>query len=485
MNARLAIGLGATAALVLLVALLSREPTPSSSAATPAASAEERQVRPAPAVEQPEEAPVVEPQVQPPSEPQLASPAPSVAAPRSAEPLEPEVAERLPEGWTPPPEEFGSVTVFVISRKDRKPFEGVLVWSEPVGELGRYEMPEPLYSDAEGKVTFERVPAGRMRVCTLPVGSTPLINVRHGENSVATVWIGTVLRAVEGVVLTQRGEPAKGAEIWKAVLGPTGDIPRPLARTDESGQFRIWLGNPDGRLLCARRGDELPSNLVKVPRDPIGTTERVEFVLGPIGQKLEVRVFESAGKPIENAEVWVSCSSLLDLAQWKNFYGELGNFGNFWRSTSDAQGVATLGGVPRGVLYLAASADGFATEFVRLRLPHPEDPLERDEFELEAITVTDGRFDLTLSRGVVLEGRVLLPDGRPAVRAAVRHGHENRPGSVTKHTDKDGYFRLHGAPTGACGVWARLGDYATGAVLPPVADGTTRWWAPVLQYDGR
>jgi len=484
MKARLVVGLSATAALVLLVALLAREPAPSSSAATPAASAAERQVRPAPAVEQPDEALVVAPQVEPPSEPQVASPTPPVAAPRSVELLEPEVVERLPEGWTPPPEEFCSVTVFVTSRKDRKPFEGVLVWSEPVGEVSRYEMPEPLYSDAEGKVTFERVPAGRILVCTVPAGSTPLINVRHGENSVATVSIGTVLRAVEGVVLTQRGEPAKGAEIWKAVLAPTHDIPRPLARTDESGQFRIWLSNPDGRLLCARRGDELPSNLVKVPRDPIGIAERVELVLGPIGQKLEVRVFESAGKPIENAKVWVSCGGSLDLEQWRKFSGELG-WQHFWRSITDAKGVTTLEGLPRAELFLFASADGFVTEIVRLRLPHPEDPPERSEFELEPITVTDGRFELTLSRGVVLEGRVLLPDGRPAVRAAVRRGHENRPGSVTTHTDKQGYFRLHGVPTGPCDVWARLGDYATGAVLPPVADGTTRWWAPVLQYDGR
>lgn len=485
MNARLAIGLGATAALVLLVALLSREPTPSSSAATPAANAAESQVRPAPAVEQPKEALVVEPLVQPPSEPQLASPAPSVAAPRSAEPLEPEVAERLPEGWTPPPKQLGSVTVFVSSGVDGKPFEGALVWPESVGEVGRYEMPEPIHSDAYGNVTFERVPIGPVRVCTRPPGSQVLVHVTHAENSTARVSIGPQLRAIDGVVLTQRGDPAEGAEIWNVVLASTQDVPYPLARTDASGQFRIWLTDGSVRFRCARRGSELPSKIVGIPPNATGSAERVDFVLGPQGETLNVRVRGLNGKPIASANIWVSCNASPDLSQWREFSGSLGNTGNFWRSITDAQGVATLEGLPRGVLALIASVDGYVSESVQVRLPHPEDPPELAKFDNESIFVTNGRLDVTLRRGVVLEGRVLLPDGRPAVRAAVRYGSANRPGSVTTHTDDGGYYRLHGVPARFCHAWARLDDYAAQTKLPAVADGVTRWWSPVLYYSPR
>jgi hypothetical protein len=391
----------------------------------------------------------------------------------------------LPEGWTPPPEEFGSVTVFVTSTPGRKPVEGVLVWLETDFEVGLYEMPEPGYSDAEGKVTFERTPVGVVRAWTAPVGTTPEIPVKLGELSTATVSLSS-LRAVEGVVLTHSGQPAEGAEVWRIGLSVDHDVPRPIARSDASGHFKFWINGHGQPTLCARRGDELPSNQVTVPTNSPGTTERVEFVLGPKGQTLNVRVEGPMGEPVGNASVRVRCGASFDL--WQTFATEPQRrfpSVDLWRSTTDQHGIATIDGVPRGVLGLVVVADGYDTHWVRVRLPHPEDPPELSSQDREATIVTDGRVDLTLGRGVALEGQVFLPDGSPAARAAVRCGNANMPGSVTTYTDKNGYFRLHGVPTRSCGVEARLGDYATGAVLPGVPDGTTRWWSPVLQYDGR
>jgi hypothetical protein len=480
MKARLAIGLGVVAALVLLVALLSREPARLDDAATPVSSAEEQQVRPAAAVEQPEEALVVEPQAQPLSEPQLATPAPSVAAPRSVEPLEPEVVERLPEGWTPPPEEFGSVTVFVTSTPGRKPVEGVLVWLETDFEVGLYEMPEPGYSDAEGKVTFERTPVGLVRAWTAPVGTTPEILVELGELSTATVSLSS-LRTVEGVVLTHSGQPAEGADVWRLGLG----VLRPVARSDASGRFKFWMNDRDAVGLCARRGGELPSNIVGVPANSAGTTERVEFVLGANGQTLNVRVAGPMGERIRHASVWLSCGASPDLWQSLNTHPQATSFGNLWCSTTDQNGLATFEGLPRSYLNVVAVAGGYDTKRVQFRLPHPKDVASPFDAFLQELVVKDGQLDLTLSRSVALEGQVFLPDGSPAARAAVRCGNANMPGSVTTYTDKNGYFRLHGVPTRSCGVEARLGDYTTHADLPAVAEGTTRWWAPVLYYSPR
>jgi hypothetical protein len=484
-NAWLVVGLSATAALVLLVALLAREPAPSSSAATPAASAAERQVRPAPAVEQPDEALVVESQVEPDDDADAASAEASDMTPRNDEPLEHDARERLPEGWTPPPKQLGSVTVFVTSGFDGHAFEGALVWTESFGEVGRYEMPEPIHSDAYGNVVFENVPAGPVHICTRPPGSKVLVHVTHGQNSAAKVTIGPQLRAIDGSVLTADGDPAEGAEIWNAVLDYTGDVPYPLARTDRSGQFRIWLTDNSVRFMCARRGAELPSHIVGIPQNATGSEERVEFVLGSVGETLQVHVRGLNGKAIENAGVWVSCSASPDLAQWRDFSSSRGGAGNFWRSKTDALGFATFEGLPRGVVSVTAAADGYVSESVQVRLPHPDDPPELSALDKTSIFVANRRLELVLGRGGVLEGRVLLQDGLPAVSAAVRYGSQHRPGSATTHTDSNGYFRLHAVPTRFCHVWARLGDYASQTGLPAVPDGVTRWWAPVLTYSPR
>jgi hypothetical protein len=484
MKARLAVGLGVVAALVLLVALLLREETPRGAEATPVASATEQQLPPSAVVERPEEALVVEQEAQPPSEPQLASPPPSDATPRDVDPLERDAEERLPEGWTPPPEEFGSVTVLVTSTPGRKPVEGVLVWLETDFEVGLYEMPEPGYSDAEGKVTFERTPVGLVRAWTAPVGTTPEIPVKLGELSTATVSLSS-LRTVEGVVLTHSGQPAEGAEVWRIGLSVDHDVPRPIARSDASGHFKFWMNARDAVGLCARRGDELPSNVVGVPGNSPGTTERAEFVLGPNGKTLKVRVAGPRGEQIGNASVWISCGASRDLWQSLDTGARTSSFANLWCSTTDQNGIATVEGLPRACLDLVAVADGYDTKRVTIRLPHPEDPVTPFEVFRQELVVKDGQFDLALKRGVALEGQVFLPDGSPAVRAAVRHGEMNMPGSVTTYTDKDGYFRLHGVSAQACQVQAVLGEHRAQIYLPTVAEGTTRWWSPVLYYSPR
>jgi hypothetical protein len=485
MKARLAVGLGVVAALVLLVALLSREPTARSSAATPAASAADRQVRPAPPVEQPEEALVVETQAQPPSEPQLASPPPSDATPRDVDPLERDAGERLPEGWTPPPEEFGSVTVFVTSGPDDRPVDDVLVWLESDGEIARRETCDPLYSDAAGMVTFERVPTGKVTVWTHPSSSQASVEVRQGERSTAIVLIGEWLRAIEGVVLESGGRPAEGAEVCDVTMWTP--LVRPRAHTNASGEFRLWVSGTWPERLFAVRGDSLPSDIVSIPPNPVGRTERVTFVLGPSGQRLSVLVVAPNGRPIENARVLLStsCGTSPDLQQWPGSEARSFPCRVAWSARSDSRGIASFESLPRDGLQLDVAAEGYVVAHCSVRVPGLEAAELSLESDLEAIAVKGRLFETVLVHGAPLEGRVLLPDGRPAQRAVVSHQGIGHNFFVSTRTDNHGYFRLHGVPSSACEVYARLDDYVARAKLPTVAEGTTRWWAPVLQYDGR
>jgi hypothetical protein len=392
----------------------------------------------------------------------------------------------LPEGWKPPHEEFGSLAVTVTSSPERTPLEGVRVWLEADREYGSWEMPEPLYTDADGRVMFERVSAGLVRVWSRPGGTTPLVRVPYGESASVEVRVGKWLRSVEGAVRTLDGEPASGAEIWDVRLRAAHDVPRPLTRTDESGKFRLWLTSGGDTYLCARRGDALPSNIARVPPNASGATEHVEFVLGPKGQRLEVLVTGPKREPIADASLSLRLTFELspDLPQWRVFDG-FGNSNALWRSQTDSTGLATFEGLPRGALLLNAAAHGHVADLIVIRLPHPEGPHPTSFADFEVITVTNERFELTLLPGVTLEGRVLLADGLPAAGAIVRHRHGNDFGSVTTRADENGYFRLHGVPSSACTVHSRLGDFAAEEKLPAVAPDSTRWWAPVLRYDPR
>lgn len=484
MRARLTIGLGlAAVAALLLYLLLRNDAPPPEPAAAPEADAPAIEIERTPVAESPHVAAPVGPEVVEPASPPAKQPAPPRPAPAALAQQADVALERLPEDWTPPRDEFGSVTVIVTSRPDRKPLEGVLVWLESDLEYGLYELPEPLCSDLQGRVTFARVPAGDVRVWSRPRGTTPLVAVKDGEASSVALSVGGWLRAVEGVVLTSNGQPASGAEIWRPVLDPAHDLPGPLARTKDSGEFRFWLTNGADTLLCARRGDALPSNIVCVLPNATGATERVELFLGPIGQQLEVRVVGPQGNSIAKARVWAHLHSdfSLDLPQWSAFRS-YSLTSSLWRSQTDSLGHATLEGLPRGLLYVGAAADGYVSEEFAIRLPHPELPVQPS---IHTITVANGRCTLTLLPGATLEGRVRMPDGGPAARAAVRAGQENQISSVTTRTDESGYYRLHNVSTRSRRVYARLGDYGAVADLPPAAADATRWWAPVLLLDTR
>ena len=182
-------------------------------------------------------------------------------------------------------------------------FRGRAVRDARAGILGRRR---------KGDVRARTV--GLVRAWTWPSGSASQVRVERGELATATVALDS-LRSVEGVVLTHGGQPAEGADVWRLGLAVSHDVPRPIARSDTSGRFKFWINSHGQPTLCARRGDELPSNQVTVPTNSPGTTERVEFVLGPKGQTLTVRIEGPMGEPVGNASVWVRCGASFDLCR--------------------------------------------------------------------------------------------------------------------------------------------------------------------------
>ncbi len=486
MRARLAIGLGLAAVAALLLYLLLRDDAPPSEpAAAPEADAPAIEFERTPVVESPHDAAPVEPEVAEPASPPVKQPAPPRPAPAALAQQAEVALERLPEDWTPPREEFGIVAVTVRSRPDRKPLEGVLVWLETEGEYGPWEMPEPRYTEFNGQATFERVPVGPARVWTEPRGGVPRVQVESDEISSVAVNLARQ-RSVEGFVRADDGSPASGAEIWDRVLAGAHFVERPLARTNDSGEFRLWINDNQDLYLCARGGDALPSNIVHVPSGLEGTTERVELVLGPKGQQLDVFVTGPNEERLEDATVSIRLShdASPDLPQWAAF-SSIGSAPALWSSKSDASGVAKFDGLPRGRLTIEASAAGYVASHFEIRLPHPESPPEAPRDFWQVVTVADARVKVTLLPGVRLEGRAYLPNGLAAAGAVIRYRHLRRFGATTARADEHGYFRLDGVPTTSCTVYARVDEYRAEEQLPAVAPDATRWWAPVLRYDGR
>lgn len=486
MRARLAIGLGLAAVAAFLLYLLLRDDAPPSEpAAAPQAEIVASEVERTPVVESPASLPLDEPDVVEPASPPAAPLTPPRQAPHAPDPQADAAVERLPEGWTPPSEEFGIVAVTVRSTPERERLEGVLVWLETEGEYGPWGMPEPRYTESNGQATFERVPVGPAVVWTVPRGGVPRVQVESEAINSVVVHVER-RRAVEGFVRTAGGSPASGAEIWDRVLAGAHFVERPLARTNDSGEFRLWVNDNQDLYLCARSGDALPSNIVHVQSGLEGTTERVELALGPKGQQLDVFVTGPKDEPIADATVSIRLvySPSPDLPQWAEFTGR-GSAPALWSSKSDATGVAKFEGLPRGGLTIEASAEGFVASHFEIRIPHPQSPPAAPKSFWQVITVTDARLKITLLPGVRLEGRAYLQSGLAAADAVVRYRHQGKFSAVTARADENGYFRLDGVPTTTCTAYARVGDHQAEAQLPAVAPGTTRWWAPVLRYDGR
>ncbi|NIM62460.1 MAG: hypothetical protein GTO30_12680, partial [Acidobacteria bacterium] len=166
-------------------------------------------------------------------------------------------------------------------------------------------------------------------------------------------------------------------------------------------------------------------------------TEPLEFRLQP-SSRISGTVLDPAGEPIAGAQV--------DMTRMRGVEagGMAVQIATREDTVSDADGRFAFLEQEPGKVSLTAVASGFQeAKLADLAVPKGED--------LEGV-------EIRLEQGAIVQGRVLTPDGRPAIGASVgkvRGGPGFGPGTRgSAPVDGDGYYRLEGLAPGELSIEA-------------------------------
>ena len=257
------------------------------------------------------------------------------------------------------------------------------------------------------------------------------------------------------VRVTAGPEPLAGAEVvlYAAPSSPGASWARAAeGRTDAAGAVR--LPARPGTYLAAARAPGLAPGRTEVIHAAGEDRTRADVVLEPPAS-LQIRVSGQGDGPIAGARALLVPLS----SRWPGFAPPSAPPEETAEGRTDASGALLLTGLAPGFFALALDAPGHHPVLLP-RLAVPADVVAVAMEPLGAV-----------------EGTVLLPDGRPAVGAALRAASADHGATVT--ADREGGFRLS-APAGRYVLLATLGERGGVAEAPiAVAAGATTRASPI------
>ena len=288
------------------------------------------------------------------------------------------------------------VTVLHAGRNETASEVGVLLRPRP--------QPSPSWksylvrTDDAGEAHFERLSPGEYTIGfdrAYPRGRWLRVEVPAGELTELRVRLPAGIR-VEGEVVDRDGRPVPDAEILVSRDEFDGYSAAPMTTSDADGRFE-FKGAEAGRYISARKDGYAPSRQVGLSAD-VGETSKIRLVLPRPGGSVSGQVVDVDGHAIRNARVWVG-----DL--------KLNHGGYDLRAApvivrTDDEGLYTATGVGVGTVPIAARAPGYAPT--------------KDQLIVERGRETV--FDITLERGVTIEGKVRTSDGDAVSGANVSVG---------------------------------------------------------------
>lgn len=341
---------------------------------------------------------------------------------------------------------LGEASVVVSPSLTRQGIGGI----EMVSGAGRPEGFEAV-TDREGRFAVAGLPAGRFDLVASRSGfakhKMPGIEIEEGSGPVE---IGEIVlqpgERLEGMTLDRDGRPLEGVEVRVTEAGPmmmffTGPGPlqsEPDAVSDPGGWFAVDDLSAGTRYTLALRRTGFTEKSVsglELPR-----VEPVEVVLDPASDVSGV-VLDAGGEPVPGAQVNLERERTIEMG------GSVMVAMMLQGATSDAEGRFLFEDQEPGRISLGAVASGFQEA-------------KLDDLEIPAGADLEG-VELTLPAGAIVEGRVLAPDGRPAIGATVRPVTE-MPELVRiggSGTDGNGYYRLEGLEPGPLSVEATHDEY--------------------------
>ena len=307
-------------------------------------------------------------------------------------------------------------------------------------------------TDADGVFALADLKPGRYDVTAKRRGfATKTVPGLEIAAAAAPVDLGTITlepaARIEGTVTAPGGAPVEGVEVRALPGGPFPVLPgmRPPGDPDATTGSDGWFAIEDKRagekvdLMFWRTGYVTERR----PGIEAGTAPPLEIELRPSSHVSGTVV--AGGKPLAGARVML----LRSVAGGSGMGAFVMFAGGDWAEADDT-GRFEFESVEPGKISLQASADGYQEK-------------KLDEIEVPAGEDVEG-LQLALEPGAVLEGTVLLADGRPAIGARVapvgsgdRRGPSFTPSAAT--SDGDGRYRLEGLKSGPASVAATHGDY--------------------------
>jgi uncharacterized GH25 family protein len=223
---------------------------------------------------------------------------------------------------------------------------------------------------------------------------------------------------LSGTVRDERGRPVAGARIKVCPLG------RSEAISDAEGRYEVrWetaeLARGTAPFVVARHFEQNLAGAVEFADD----TKIVDITMMP-GVTCVGKVVDPNGKPIENAEVYLtfwSSGTGSSMARQKNI--------------TNAEGYYEIRAVPRHVRYsVNAKAEGYGEDYVRIST---EDA--KDRFEVEPISLAKANLSVS---GIVVD-----TDDKPVANAEIYCQDLGQPYRRTQ-TDPNGRFTLENVCAG-------------------------------------
>ena len=308
-------------------------------------------------------------------------------------------------------------------------------------------------SGADGLFAVAGLPKGKFDLTAKRSGFAPHTIAAIELDSEDGVDVGEITllpgEALDGLVFDSDGAPVEGAEVRVTEASPMSSLLTGMsfgasgdadAVADPSGWFAVTDLSKDLRYtVTAGRPGFVSAQVdgITVPR-----TEPLELRLEP-SSRIAGMVVDASGEPIPGARVNMMRTRSVEaggMAMQVAFAED---------TTSDAAGRFAFEEQEPGKVSLSGVATGFQeAKLADLVIPKGED---LDDVEIK------------LEEGAILQGRVVTPDGRPAIGASVGKvsgGHSFGPRmGGNAPVDGDGYYRLEGLAPGELSIQAEHPEY--------------------------
>lgn len=337
----------------------------------------------------------------------------------------------------------------ITRASDGQPVAGATVRATSLDDRGMSMPPEPATTGADGAYVLPDAPSGDVMVLAQAPGLVtkgaaevkgsgynPLaVTVKPGETTTVDLALVAAAKA-SGTVTDSAGAPVAGAVVTavRAVgddfrrrgFGSDSDAPRAVSAADGSFALDVLMPGAGYTFTAECAGFAICRSEVVTATETAPAVVKLQFAAVRMA---DVTVLDDAsGTPVAGARIVAYAS-------------RGGGSRNPANAVTGADGHARLGPLEPGEMRLNVQADDYLRDF-------------------EGSKLADGELSvvLRLKRGLVLAGKVTMPDGSPAVGAGVQiEMSGNGRGWVPPvTTGADGAFRFRGVAAGTASVTATL-----------------------------